>query len=317
MLGEGCGGQGVPASGCCLASVMLVCQRLISFLTACPLDFVVGFYFLIYFHFLPPPPPKSSTHPVRHMRVHTHMAFPSTLQDPRDTPWLCMATTWGVVSCPAVRSCHAFLASDLSPPPSPPKLQAGVWAGRQMLVSGAQLVQIPPMPLLARPRQGRPDPAPPKPLLLQYVAPRVFSGWCCSAKVGAFKLLSQDRQPKTSLLKGMGLCQTQCDRDAAAAASPHPAEGLRILGLGKVYSGYFLALPGPMEWWPWPAERWGCSCPLGAQSELPALHWDCCLWALEGHGPLDGPHGFSFLHPTPPPPPACPSAPAVVVALPG
>lgn len=102
-------------------------------------------------------------------------------------------------------------------------------------------MQIPPVPLLARPRQGRPDPAPPKPLLLQYVAPCLFSGLCCSAKVGAFKPLSQDSQPETLLLKGMGLCQTRCDRDAAAAASPHPAEGLRILGVGKVYSGYFLA----------------------------------------------------------------------------
>lgn len=31
----------------------------------------------------------------------------------------------------------------------------------------------------------------------------------------------------------------------------------------------------------------------------------------EGHGPLGGPHGFSF-----PPPPPCPSVPAVVTALP-
>lgn len=83
MLGEGCGGQGVPASGCCLASVMLVCQRLISFLTACPLDFVVGFYFLIYFHFLPPPPPQEQHTPSEtHACAHTHGFSLHTLGSP-------------------------------------------------------------------------------------------------------------------------------------------------------------------------------------------------------------------------------------------
>lgn len=274
MPGAGRGGRGVPASGCSLASVTPVCQRLISFPTARPLGFVVGFYFLI--SFLPPPPASRTraAHVQRDTRVcaHTRTALPSAPREPRGTPRLCTATSWGVCPPPPflILPRLSGAATRFWPVTSPPHLQAGLWAGRQTPVSGAQrrhsAAACPP------PRRGRPDPAPPKPLLLQARGPTSGFSGCCAAKVGVFKPLSQDSQPETLLPTGTGLCRTRRDGDAGVAASPHPGEGLRILGVGKVYSGYFLSFPGSMRcWWPRRGERWGCPCPSGDQSEPPPL----------------------------------------------
>lgn len=133
--GEGCGGRGVLASGCCLTSVTPVCQQLISSPAARPLGFVVGFdffgYFLYYFH-------------LRAREQHT----------PSDTGThssaLCTPTTsWGVPPSPfslIVGTCPVFLATVLPPKPSDASERCELLPGK------------PPLP--AQPHQGRPDPAP-------------------------------------------------------------------------------------------------------------------------------------------------------------
>lgn len=261
----------------------------------------------IFYLFPPPPaPPTLCTRPAgAHACAHT--ALPSA---PQGTPRLCVATSWGVPSpVPPPRLPHPHpphlsgAATHFWPvtslPPHPPKTRRQ-GSGQGGKVRGANSASahrlcLPPPP---------PPPAGEGPILpLQSLfscsawPQREFLG---SAKVGALKPPSQRSQPQTLLPR----------RDGYRSV---PSSRLRILGVGKAYSGHFPSFPGPIRCrWPQPGARWGCPCPSGAPS-------DAARGLLKVTDLWTGPYGFSFSFPPAPcpPPQPCPSAPAVVVALPG
>lgn len=264
-----------------------------------PLALSLVFIFFYFFSFSPLTH-KSSARSVIHACVPQTQLFPLHPWSPTVPPAL-----YGhqLGCCPLFIlhkcwSCHTVLAGDSL------VLRAGVWAGTETPVLGANSTGTSAQHLCLPPCQEG--------LILSLRSPFSRSaGLCMNFWAGAAspRWVFSNPCPRTASLKSC--CRWGWGRASLSVMGMLIRPGVQVLGAGKGYSGYVLSFPEPIRcWWPWPGSA---KLPLSLWSSkrtaCPALR--IIAMGPEGHGPLDGPHGFSF-----PPPPPCPSAPAVVTALP-